>query len=120
MERRGAERFEASSTIAIRTPRGRGEGKIADLSLAGCRLDCLDIEIARGDTIDLVLLEGVEAEASVCWSEGSSIGVRFAVPITMATLAYFRFAEGITVTAVADYDNFGRRLPPLGAQTGQR
>lgn len=115
MERRGAERFQASSLIELETDKGRVKAEITDLSLAGCRLLQLTSPIARGDIIDLHLLEGVEVSGSVCWADGDAAGIKFAVPINMATLAYFRFAESITVTEEFEFDKFGRRLPPMGA-----
>ena len=116
MERRGAERYEASSTIEYSSAECRGEAQIIDLSLAGCRLRGLAESIARGDELALSLPAGMTATGTVCWIEDSLAGVKFAVPISMATLDYFRFADGITVTDDADFDRFGRRLPPLGAR----
>ena len=106
--------------IEVETAQGRGKGEIADLSLAGCRLDDMSCEVARGDTIALHLLEGLEVSGSVCWGDGNKAGIKFAVPINMATLAYFRFAESITVAEEYELDHFGRRLPPMGQRAALR
>lgn len=119
MERRGPERYDASSTIQFRSAQREGRAHLSDLSLSGCRLSVLDgPPLERGTEIDLQLVGGVEVRAMTCWAEGAVAGLRFAVPINMAMLAYFRFAEGIVVPEDADFDRFGRRLPPLGSRTG--
>lgn len=118
MERRAAERYDASSTIPLRAPGFEGEGRISDLSLAGCRLKDIEPDgLESGQSITLSLMENMEAAGIVCWTKGRSAGVRFDAPIAMATLAYFRFAEGIDVPEDTNVDGFGRVLPPLDPRT---
>jgi len=118
MERRAAERYDASSTIPFRAPDFDGTGCISDLSLAGCRLRNIEPEaLEHGQPITLFLMDGMEASGSVCWAKKRSAGVKFDAPIGIATLAYFRFAEGITITEDTNVDGFGRVLPRLDPRT---
>ena len=118
MERRAAERYDASSTIPLRAPGFDGSGRISDLSLNGCRLRDIEPQgLESGQDITLILMDGMEASGNVCWAKGRSAGVKFDAPIAMATLAYFRFAEGITIAEDTNVDGFGRVLPPLDPRT---
>ena len=120
MERRDAERYDASATIKFRSGANSGTVELRDISVGGCRLADLHEDVLQGDDVTLTLLEGIVMGGFVHWRTEELAGVSFDQPIDDTTLNYFRFAAGIVAADDINVDRFGRPLPPINGRAGSR
>jgi hypothetical protein len=83
-------RIEERKPVAMRgmmkTPRARQDVTVSDLSVAGCKIDSLYLQLNVGDKIFL-RPEGLEGRAcTVMWCNEQTAGVKFDQPFHPAVL----------------------------------
>ena len=111
MDQRKVERAKASDKVSYRVGDITATAPLHNLSTHGCRIDGVLDSAARGDPIEIILLEGVSIKGVVAWQRGSEFGVRFNRPIGEATVRYLTLAP-------ADIPVQARKLdtPPSAAR----
>ncbi len=72
----------------LKTPYGRQDVAVADLSLTGCRINAIYLLLAVGQKI-ILRPEGLEGlNAVVSWATGPSAGLKFETPLHPSVLDY--------------------------------
>jgi hypothetical protein len=72
----------------LKTPYGRQDVGLSDLSLTGCRINAVYMSLAVGQRI-VLRPEGLEGlNAIVSWTSGPSAGIKFDVPLHPSVLDY--------------------------------
>ncbi len=72
----------------LKTPHGRQDVTLSDLSLTGCRINAVYMTLAVGQRI-VLRPEGLEGlNAVVSWSSGPSAGIKFDAPLSTYVLDF--------------------------------
>src|SRR3954464_15616108 len=72
----------------LRTPHGRQDVTLSDLSVTGCRINAIYMTLAVGQRI-VLRPEGLEGlSAVVTWTSGPSAGLKFDVALHPSVLDY--------------------------------
>jgi hypothetical protein len=72
----------------LKTPHGRQDVAVSDLSLTGCRINAIYMTLAVGQKI-VLRPEGLEGlNAVVSWASGPSAGIRFETPLHPSVLDF--------------------------------
>jgi hypothetical protein len=72
----------------LKTPYGRQDVAVSDLSLTGCRINAVYMTLAAGQKV-VLRPEGLEGlNALVSWTSGPSAGIKFDAPLHPSVLDY--------------------------------
>lgn len=78
MERRNFKRHATGLKISIMARGGRMTGRMDNLSVTGCRIECRQGWLDKGDVVRLLLPGDLEVEGEIAWMVQHRFGVKFA------------------------------------------
>jgi hypothetical protein len=82
------DRIPVAMSGKLRTPYGRQDVTLSDLSLTGCRINAVFMTLSVGQRI-VLRPEGLEGlNAVVSWTSGPSAGIHFDVPLAPYVLDF--------------------------------
>ena len=82
--RRASPRLRRCADVVIRHGTQKFGGRLFDVSQTGCRVDLAEaMTLARGDRVHFEIVDRIECEAVVCWSNAGSVGLEFDPPLRL-------------------------------------
>lgn len=115
MDQRSIERLDVGGTVLCRIGDAETRDELRDMSVRGCKLVGVNRHFAKGDAIDITLLDGVSIAGTVRWAAAGDVGVEFGEKLSEAAVRYFTLSALGPMTDDVPFDSFGRKLPPLHA-----
>lgn len=81
MYRRDGRRKETRAALEARAVGRNFPVRLYDVSLTGCKFDCSQCDLSKGDTITFQFSSEIQLRGTIVWRRKGGAGVRFASPL---------------------------------------
>lgn len=90
-KRRGGHRRDTRVVLEARALGRAFSAQLYDISPMGCRFDCTDRDLCRGERIVFRFAEEIKVAGTIAWRRCNSAGVQFDSPLPESIARHLRF-----------------------------